>query len=78
MQNNIWSYNIFVFRCTKYEGSAECAINASSYNIIPPVVSARLTTKNNMLFLYGQLEVIAKFPTGDWIVPGKYYIIATL
>lgn len=51
-------------------------MNASSYNIIPPIVSSRLTTKNNMAFLYGQLEVTAKFPTGDWIVPGKQkYII---
>lgn len=46
-------------------------MNASSYNIIPPIVSSRLTTKNNMFFLYGQLEVIAKMPTGDWMMPGK-------
>lgn len=64
------------FRCTKYEESIGCSMNASSYNIIPPIVSSRLTTKNNMAFLYGQLEVTAKFPTGDWIVPGKQkYII---
>jgi len=43
---------------------------ASSYNIIPPVVSARLTTKKNLVFLYGQVEVIAKLPIGDWIVSG--------
>ncbi|KAL4131837.1 hypothetical protein QTP88_009086 [Uroleucon formosanum] len=55
--------------CTKYEESIGCSMNASSYNIIPPIVSSRLTTKNNMAFLYGQLEVTAKFPTGDWIVP---------
>eukprot|EP00102_Acyrthosiphon_pisum_P012999 XP_008182377.1 PREDICTED: uncharacterized protein LOC100165182 [Acyrthosiphon pisum] len=54
--------------CTKHEGSVGCEMVASSYNIIPPVVSARLTTKNNFLFLYGQVEVIAKLPIGDWIV----------
>lgn len=49
-------------------------MNASSYNIIPPIVSSRLITKNHRSFLYGNLEVIAKFPTGDWIMPGKLYI----
>lgn len=63
-----------VFRCTKYDGSSGCSMNASSYNIIPPVVSSRLITKNHRSFLYGNLEVIAKFPTGDWIVPGKLCI----
>ncbi|VVC39997.1 Hypothetical protein CINCED_3A002549 [Cinara cedri] len=53
--------------CTKPE-SALCAMNASSYYIIPPIVSAKLTTKHNLFFLYGQLEVVAKLPTGDWIV----------
>jgi len=46
-------------------------MNAVSFNIIPPVVSARLTTKNNFLFHFGQVEVIAKLPIGDWIVSGK-------
>jgi len=45
-------------------------MNASSCNIIPPVMSAKLTTKDHYSSLYGQLEVIAKLPTGDWIVPG--------
>lgn len=62
---------ILLFRCTKtFEGSTECVMNASSYNIIPPIISAKVTTKNNFLVLYGQLEVIAKLPVGDWIVSG--------
>jgi len=68
---NIWCSIFLFFSCTKYEGSTGCSMNASSYNIIPPIVSSRLTTKNNMLFLYGQLEVTAKMPSGDWIMPGK-------
>jgi len=59
------------FSCTKHEGSVGCEMVASSYIIIPPIVSARLTTKNYLLFLYGQVEVIAKLPIGDWIVSGK-------
>ncbi|CAH1711664.1 unnamed protein product [Aphis gossypii] len=54
--------------CTKNVGSNGCTMNAVSFNIIPPVVSARLTTKNNFLFHFGQVEVIAKLPIGDWIV----------
>ncbi|XP_025423118.1 uncharacterized protein LOC112692604 isoform X2 [Sipha flava] len=54
--------------CTKEEGSTECSRNASSFNILPPIVSAKLNTKNNFLFQYGKLEVEAKLPIGDWIV----------
>lgn len=46
-------------------------MSAVSFNILPPVVSARLTTKKNLLFHFGQVEVIAKLPIGDWIVSGK-------
>jgi len=35
-------------------------------------VSGKITTKNFFSSLYGQLEVEAKLPTGDWIVSGKY------
>jgi len=61
---------ILSFRCTKNEGSIDCAKNATSYDIIPPIVSAKITTKNIFFVRYGQLEVIAKLPTGDWIIPG--------
>lgn len=61
---------MFIFRCTKEEGSIYCIKNATSFNIIPPIVSSRLTTKNKMYTLYGELEVIAKLPKGDWIVSG--------
>lgn len=60
----------FIFRCTKEEESPECSRNASSFNILPPIVSAKLNTKNNFLFQYGKLEVEAKLPIGDWIVSG--------
>lgn len=46
-------------------------MNSSSFNIIPPIVSAKLNTKNNVLFQFGKLEVKAKLPIGDWIVSGK-------
>ncbi|XP_015123674.1 beta-1,3-glucan-binding protein [Diachasma alloeum] len=47
----------------------ECYRNATSYNILPPIISARLTTKNTLNFRYGKIEVRAKFPKGDWLIP---------
>ncbi|XP_052872110.1 beta-1,3-glucan-binding protein 1-like [Anopheles cruzii] len=47
----------------------ECQRKAERAIIIPPVVSAKLNTKNNFRFRYGRVEVRAKLPTGDWIFP---------
>ncbi|XP_012276457.1 beta-1,3-glucan-binding protein [Orussus abietinus] len=47
----------------------ECSRKATSYNILPPVISARLTTKNRFSFRYGKIEIRAKFPEGDWLYP---------
>jgi beta-glucanase (GH16 family) len=43
--------------------------NASAGAVIPPVMSARLTTKNSTSIRYGRVEVRAKIPRGDWIWP---------
>ncbi|KAJ3546946.1 hypothetical protein NM208_g1757 [Fusarium decemcellulare] len=37
--------------------------------MIPPVRSARLSTKGRKSIRYGQVEVIAKLPKGDWLWP---------
>ncbi|XP_050537386.1 uncharacterized protein LOC126903300 isoform X2 [Daktulosphaira vitifoliae] len=55
--------------CTKVLESDQCTKTASSYNILPPVISGKLTTRNSFSFLYGKVEVKASFPSGDWIVP---------
>ncbi|XP_076673603.1 beta-1,3-glucan-binding protein isoform X2 [Andrena cerasifolii] len=49
--------------------AAECKRNATSFNILPPVISARLTTKESFNFRYGKIEIRAKFPEGDWLYP---------
>lgn len=49
--------------------AAECTRQAVSYNIIPPVISARLTTKESFSFQHGKVEIRAKFPEGDWLYP---------
>ncbi|XP_075233810.1 beta-1,3-glucan-binding protein 1-like isoform X3 [Lycorma delicatula] len=54
-------------KCTGYYGSTECKRTAESYNILPPVFSAQITSK--ISFKYGIIEIRAKLPQGDWIVP---------
>ncbi|XP_078037235.1 beta-1,3-glucan-binding protein [Augochlora pura] len=52
----------------------ECARNATSFSILPPVLSSRLTTKKRFNFRYGKIEIRAKFPYGDWIYPEMYLL----
>lgn len=47
----------------------ECTRQAASYNILPPVISARFTTRQSFSFQYGKIEIRAKFPEGDWLYP---------
>ncbi|CAI6331820.1 unnamed protein product [Periconia digitata] len=49
----------------------QCSIrsNASTGAILPPVRSARLSTKGKKSIRYGRIEVVAKMPRGDWLWP---------
>jgi beta-glucanase (GH16 family) len=53
------------------QGITECSItsNSTSGKIIPPVRSARITTKGKKNIKYGKVEVVAKMPQGDWLWP---------
>lgn len=55
--------------CTGNPGTRECELQARSYMILPPVKSARLNTLGSFTFRYGIVEIIAKLPHGDWLVP---------
>ncbi|XP_076239259.1 beta-1,3-glucan-binding protein [Calliopsis andreniformis] len=48
---------------------AECTRKAAAFSILPPVMSARLMTKDHFYFRYGKIEIRAKFPEGDWLYP---------
>ena len=54
--------------------AAECKRNATAFNILPPVISARLTTKESFNFRYGKIEIRAKFPEGDWLYPEMWLV----
>lgn len=47
--------------------------NASTRTILPPIQSARITTKiSNKVIKFGKVEVTAQMPTGDWIWPAVW------
>ncbi|CEH15581.1 AT18611P-RELATED [Ceraceosorus bombacis] len=49
--------------------SCSVASNLTEGIIIPPIQSARLTTKGTKSIKYGKVEVRARMPTGDWLWP---------
>jgi beta-glucanase (GH16 family) len=56
--------------CTSTNVSQCVAVsNTSQLTVINPVMSARLTTRTSLNIRYGKVEVVARFPTGDWLWP---------
>lgn len=56
--------------CTSQQNSS-CVTRSDPKKgvMIPPVRSARLSTKGKKSIRYGKVEVVAKMPKGDWIWP---------
>ncbi|XP_065225846.1 uncharacterized protein LOC135849379 [Planococcus citri] len=54
--------------CTGKPG-IECTKKAANYYILPPVLSGQINTNNSFSFKYGKIDIRAKLPIGDWIVP---------
>lgn len=61
---------------------ADCVIGSNNtwgnYSVLPPISSARLTTKLSKSIKYGRVEVQAKMPTGDWIWPASEHLFRSL
>ncbi|KAG7295857.1 Beta-1-3-glucan-binding protein [Plutella xylostella] len=55
--------------CTGQVGTTECQRKAIGANILPPVMTGKVTTKHKFNFKYGRLEVRAKLPAGNWLLP---------
>lgn len=72
-------FNGYTVNLTKSGGDGTCTSNnykdcsVRSNNtlgtIIPPVRSARISTKGKKFIKYGRVEVVAKMPAGDWLWP---------
>ncbi|EDV98027.1 gram-negative bacteria-binding protein 1 [Drosophila grimshawi] len=57
-------------RCTgTHNRQKECVLLTSGPLILPPVVVPRLSTKESFGFKFGRVEIRAKLPKGDWLVP---------
>lgn len=56
--------------CTSHRNSS-CIIRSDPVEgaMVPPIRSARLSTKGKKSIRYGKVEVVAKLPRGDWIWP---------
>ena len=72
-------YNGYTLNLTKSGGDGSCTSddykscsiksNETTGLVIPPVRSARLSTKGKKTIKYGRVEVVAKMPRGDWLWP---------
>lgn len=49
----------------------ECEKRASGASILPPVMTGRITTRNKFSFKFGKVEIRAKLPAGNWLLPGN-------
>ncbi|XP_068142004.1 gram-negative bacteria-binding protein 1 isoform X2 [Drosophila tropicalis] len=60
-------------RCTgTHNRQKECILQtfgSGPSGIMPPIVVPRLNTKESFAFKYGRIEIRAKMPKGDWLVP---------
>lgn len=67
---NIWKITASI-SCTDptYNG---CQKTATPQNILNPIKSARLSTVNSFSFKFGKIEISAKMPLGDWLIPGLF------
>ena len=61
---------LFKNKCNLYYTCVMSREANDSTDIISPIQSARIHTKNSFSFKYGKLEVRAKMPSGDWLFPG--------
>lgn len=61
--------------CTSdYWKDCVAGTNITNGTVLPPVRSARLTTKKGASIKYGRVEVNAKLPQGDWLWPAIWML----
>lgn len=56
-------------RCTGEIGTTDCYREAFGALILPPIITAKITTKKSFSFKYGRIDVGARMPLGSWLVP---------
>ncbi|KAF5294929.1 hypothetical protein FQR65_LT10641 [Abscondita terminalis] len=56
-------------RCTGTFETQSCVLKPKTWQILPPVISAKISTIDSFSFVYGVVEIRAKLPKGDWVYP---------
>ncbi|KAI0740036.1 concanavalin A-like lectin/glucanase [Earliella scabrosa] len=77
-RDNVLGNPPFVFNitgCTEANTTNCGAVsNATARAVIPPVMSARIHTRNHYSIRYGRVEISAKLPRGDWLWPALWML----
>ncbi|XP_075160943.1 gram-negative bacteria binding protein 3 [Haematobia irritans] len=55
--------------CTGVVDSEECSYTPRNFNIVPPFISGKFSTKGKFSFKYGSVEIRAKMPSAMWVYP---------
>ncbi|KAL9702610.1 hypothetical protein quinque_006128 [Culex quinquefasciatus] len=64
---------MFAAECTGVLNSRDCIRDRKiDFDMIPPALSAQISTFNSFKFMYGRVVIRAKLPKGDWIFPQLY------
>ncbi|KAL0822263.1 hypothetical protein ABMA28_004385 [Loxostege sticticalis] len=61
--------DLTVRQCTGTIDSTECKRTASGAQILPPVMTGKITTRNKFNFKFGRIEIRARLPAGNWLIP---------
>jgi hypothetical protein len=74
----IWAPNAYDIgvNCTD-SSDFGCSRTANGLDILPPIQSAKITTKNTVSLKYGKVEIIAKMPKGDFLWPSISFLPKT-
>ncbi|KAJ7758801.1 GH16 beta-1,3-glucan recognition protein, partial [Mycena maculata] len=62
------------FDLDAYLAACSAVSNDTLGTIIPPVMSARVSTRKSASLKFGRVEVVAKIPTGDWLWPALWML----
>ncbi|CAH4032914.1 beta-1,3-glucan-binding protein-like isoform X1 [Pieris brassicae] len=65
----IWETLDLTLKCTGKIGTPECYREAAGPEILPPIITGKVNTKRSFAFKYGKVEVVAKMPLGNWLIP---------
>ncbi|XP_053690091.1 beta-1,3-glucan-binding protein 2-like [Sabethes cyaneus] len=64
---------MFASECTGVQNSRDCIRDRKiDFDMIPPVLTAQISTFNSFKFMYGKILIRAKLPRGDWVFPQLY------